>query len=360
MPHPTAIHRHVDEARVGGTRVLARLTSGWAVMGESQLLPGYGLLLPDPVVPSLNDLAPTDRAAYLNDMALLGDAVTEVCTAPNSSCPPRQGFRRINYEILGNLEPALHAHVIPRFENEPEAYRTKAVWMYPPEMWNAPEHRYDAKNPAHAALRERLAHAIEKLRQQPLHQSRTAEADFSGTAAATGSLFERACAFAARAHAGHFRKDNITPYVTHPYRVALLVRDRFGVFDPVALAAAVLHDTLEDTRTDHDDLSERFGTEVADIVAALSKDKRLPEPIRERAYDTQLAASDWRARLIKLCDVLDNADDTCRAAPHVRPSPDTVRERFRRAVEIARPLAGKHAALGRAIEAVEARTRATV
>jgi diadenosine tetraphosphate (Ap4A) HIT family hydrolase len=147
----TVIHSHVDLARRGElARVITRLRSGWAVLGESQLLEGYCLLLPDPVVGSLNDIDPRSRAAFLLDMTLLGDAVARV-TSP----------RRLNYEILGNLEPALHAHVIPRFEREPADLRTKAVWLYPPATWNAPEHRFDAAR--HAGLIDRLRSALRDL-----------------------------------------------------------------------------------------------------------------------------------------------------------------------------------------------------
>lgn len=133
-PGTTAIHRAVERARGGAhAGVIARMASGWAVMGDSQRLPGYCLLLPDPVVGALNDLVGAERARYLADMALLGDAVTAVCKP-----------RRINYEILGNLEPALHAHVVPRYADEPESVRTKAIWMYPPEEWNAKEWAFDS------------------------------------------------------------------------------------------------------------------------------------------------------------------------------------------------------------------------
>src|SRR5713226_1440591 len=90
------------------------------------------------------------------------------------------------------------------------------------------------------------------------------------------SLLE-AISFAARAHQGQLRKDNRTPYASHAFRVCLIVREIFGVTDPEVLTAAVLHDTVEDTTTDHDDLAKQFGRQVADWVAALSKDKRLPE-----------------------------------------------------------------------------------
>lgn len=352
----TAIHRHVEEARSGGARVIARLRSGWAVMGESQLLPGYCLLLPDPVVGSLNDLSPEARAAYLNEMAMLGDAVMRV-----SSVPPR----RINYEILGNLEPALHAHVIPRFESEPAEFRTKAVWMYPPEVWNAPQHRFDPANPEHTRLRAALRAAVEALvceREAKMKSTEVAaDTDFGGTASGSScgglpcggaGLFQRACAFAARAHDGQLRKDGRTPYISHPFRVAMIVRDVFGCADAEALAAAVLHDTLEDTRTDYDDLCEAFGPAVASMVASLSKDKRLPEPQRERAYDEGLARADWRARLIKLADVYDNRDDPWRPAgdPWLEEAKRVACERVTRALTIAGPLKGSHPCLDRAIE----------
>src|SRR6185295_19093725 len=97
----------------------ARLASGWAVMGERQVLPGYCLLLPDPVVPTLNALAVPERGQFLADMAALGDAVLRVTRA-----------LRINYAILGNQEQALHGHVIPRFQDEPAQYATTHPWAY--------------------------------------------------------------------------------------------------------------------------------------------------------------------------------------------------------------------------------------
>ena len=85
-----------------------------------------------------------------------------------------------------------------------------------------------------------------------------------------------AAAFAARCHQGHFRKDGVTPYISHPFRVCLIVRDLFGVDDPNVLMAALLHDTIEDTTTDFDDVAEEFGPDVAAWTGALSKDSRLP------------------------------------------------------------------------------------
>jgi diadenosine tetraphosphate (Ap4A) HIT family hydrolase len=116
----TAIHHQVMAAREGrDPRVAAKLSSGWVVFGERQFVPGYVLLLPDPVVPSLNALGAQERGQFLLDMARLGDALLKVTQA-----------QRINYALLGNLEPALHAHVIPRYADEPEALRTAHPWAY--------------------------------------------------------------------------------------------------------------------------------------------------------------------------------------------------------------------------------------
>lgn len=123
-------------------------------------------------------------------------------------------------------------------------------------------------------------------------------------------LWQSAVSFAARAHEHQVRKDGKTPYVAHPLRVALTVRHMFGVDDGIALAAACLHDVIEDTKTDYDDLKEQFGEEVADVVATLTKDARLPEPAREEAYDKAIREGSWRAKLVKLADVFDNVTDT--------------------------------------------------
>ncbi len=124
-----------------------------------------------------------------------------------------------------------------------------------------------------------------------------------------------AIAFAARAHQGQKRKDGETPYVSHVFRVCLVLRHVFDIEDSQALVAAALHDTLEDTTTDFDDLAEKFGEEVAGWVAALSKDKRLPEPEREKAYVEKLAKAPWQVKVCKLADVFDNLMDSAQSKP---------------------------------------------
>ncbi|MBC8871225.1 MAG: bifunctional (p)ppGpp synthetase/guanosine-3',5'-bis(diphosphate) 3'-pyrophosphohydrolase [Planctomycetes bacterium] len=120
----------------------------------------------------------------------------------------------------------------------------------------------------------------------------------------------RAVSFAARHHEGQLRKDGRTPYVAHPARVLAILTSVFGVKDPEVLAAGVLHDTIEDTLADCDDLIEEFGERVAGFVALLTKDKRLPEEERERTYFEALAAAPLEVKLCKLADTYDNLDDS--------------------------------------------------
>jgi diadenosine tetraphosphate (Ap4A) HIT family hydrolase len=145
LPTETAIHRRVNDARAGRDQtVLGRCASGWAVFGHQQFVQGYLLLLPDPVVPDLNSLIPERRSQFLLDMSRLGDALVRT-TAPV----------RINYAIFGNVEPALHAHVIPRYRTEPAGMQTQHPWAYD---WNAAS-AFDAAEaaPLIKALRAELA-----------------------------------------------------------------------------------------------------------------------------------------------------------------------------------------------------------
>ncbi len=123
----TILHERVEAARAGtNLTVICRVPSGWAVLGDSQFLRGYSLLLPDPVVPDLNSLDAPERARYLLDMTIIGDALLEVT-----------GAYRINYEILGNTAPALHAHIFPRYLTEPEERRKTPVWLYDNDLFQS-------------------------------------------------------------------------------------------------------------------------------------------------------------------------------------------------------------------------------
>lgn len=124
-----------------------------------------------------------------------------------------------------------------------------------------------------------------------------------------------AVAVAARAHRHQLRKDKETPYVSHVFRVCLVTREVFGVNDRGVLMAAVLHDSIEDTTTDFDDLEEKFGADIAGWVATLSKDKRRPEAEREQAYVEQLTRAPWQVKVAKLADIFDNLMDSIHTEP---------------------------------------------
>jgi guanosine-3',5'-bis(diphosphate) 3'-pyrophosphohydrolase len=155
--------------------------------------------------------------------------------------------------------------------------------------------------------------------------------------------WHEAASMAARAHRNQLRKDKRTPYFSHPVRVALTVAVKFNCTDDKVIAAALLHDILEDTRADYDDLLERFGQEIADIVAALSKDTRLVEPERERRYYDELADAPWQAKLIKLADVYDNLSDA---------TDDAIREKVLSAAVNALRVAGDEPSLQPAVRLV--------
>jgi diadenosine tetraphosphate (Ap4A) HIT family hydrolase len=124
---PCAVPERIAAARAGtNPTVICRVRSGWAVLRDVQFLRGYTILLADPPVPTLNDLSMQQRAAFLNDMTLIGDALLEVT-----------GAYRINYAVLGNTDPFLHAHIVPRYLSEPEEFRKGPPWSYPLEVVNA-------------------------------------------------------------------------------------------------------------------------------------------------------------------------------------------------------------------------------
>ena len=148
MSSETLIHERVALARRGQNEtVIARMRSGWLVLGDRQFIPGYCLLLPDPVVASLNDLGHEARASFLTDMAAIGDALLEVTDA-----------HRINYSILGNADEALHAHVFPRYRTEPQEYVRRPVWTYSRERRSSVPFDLSRDRPLMDAIRQVLVH----------------------------------------------------------------------------------------------------------------------------------------------------------------------------------------------------------
>ena len=134
--------------------VLARMRSGFAVIGDTQHLPGYSLLLTDdPTVDHLSDLGWERRTEFLFDLSLLGEAVEHACRA--------DGLRRINYEVLGNSMDFLHGHVHARYDWEPPDKVTGPVWRYPKDVRNDPAHAYSYEQ--HGVLRAAIADELNRL-----------------------------------------------------------------------------------------------------------------------------------------------------------------------------------------------------
>jgi diadenosine tetraphosphate (Ap4A) HIT family hydrolase len=134
--------------------IMARMRSGFAVIGDTQHLPGYSVLIvDDPSVSHLTDLDWTRRRHFLFDLALLGEAVERTCR-PN-------GLRRINYEVLGNSWAVLHGHIHARYDWEPPEMVTGPVWRYPEEVRNDPAHAYS--DGRHADLRAAITGELDEL-----------------------------------------------------------------------------------------------------------------------------------------------------------------------------------------------------
>ena len=96
---------------------ICQMSSGCVYLSQMQFLRGYCILSSEPVVASINDLLLDERSFFLLDMVKIGDAIMKVTDA-----------FRINYAIMGNNQPVLHAHIVPRYMWEPEKLRKGLPW----------------------------------------------------------------------------------------------------------------------------------------------------------------------------------------------------------------------------------------
>ena len=119
-------------------------------------------------------------------------------------------------------------------------------------------------------------------------------------------LINDAFDFGRKAHNGQVRKYTDEPYFTHPVRVAEAVADH--VDDEAAIAAALLHDTVEDTETTHEDILARFGETVAEYVWYLTKPPAyVGNRAKRKLHDrNRLKEAPEIVRFIKVMDVWDN------------------------------------------------------
>lgn len=125
-----------------------------------------------------------------------------------------------------------------------------------------------------------------------------------------------AASFAAERHRKQRRKDvDASPYINHPLALASILAKEGGVTDSITIAAALLHDVVEDTETTPEELRERFGDEVASVVAEVTDDKALPKHVRKQLQVEKAASKSDRAKLVKLADKISNLRDIAATPP---------------------------------------------
>jgi len=164
------------------------------------------------------------------------------------------------------------------------------------------------------------------------------------------SLVLKAAAFAAEKHRTQRRKDvDASPYINHPLTVSHILSSDGGVADCTILAAAILHDTIEDTKTTEAELVEHFGPSVANIVAEVTDDKSLPKEERKRLQVTKAPVKSDGAKLVKLADKISNLRDIAEFPP-ADWSADRKERYLRWAKEVVDGLRGVNAQLERAFD----------
>ncbi|MBE5926323.1 MAG: bifunctional (p)ppGpp synthetase/guanosine-3',5'-bis(diphosphate) 3'-pyrophosphohydrolase [Lachnospiraceae bacterium] len=130
------------------------------------------------------------------------------------------------------------------------------------------------------------------------------------------AYYEKAIEFAKAAHKGAKRKGSDVPYINHPIETSLIVYDMTD--DVEVIAAAVLHDVIEDTEFSEEDIRREFGDRVARLVADESEDKMRhisaaeSWSARKEATIKHLKTASLEVKMIALADKLSNMRDTMR------------------------------------------------
>jgi GTP diphosphokinase / guanosine-3',5'-bis(diphosphate) 3'-diphosphatase len=165
------------------------------------------------------------------------------------------------------------------------------------------------------------------------------------------SIVIRAAAFAAHKHRDQRRKDaNATPYINHPLELARILTAEGGVTDAATIAAALLHDTIEDTETSAAELDREFGAEIRSIVEEVTDDKALPKADRKRLQVEHAAHISPKAKLVKLADKIANLRDVATSPPDRWDLPRR-QDYFDWAKAVVDELRGAHPALEAAFDA---------
>ena len=158
-------------------------------------------------------------------------------------------------------------------------------------------------------------------------------------------LLLKALAFAAAKHKDQRRKDvDASPYINHPILLADVLCNEGRVTDMEVICAALLHDTVEDTATEPEELEAEFGRAIHDIVMEVTDDKTLAKQDRKQAQIEHAEGLSDKAKLVKLADKIANLRDVANSPP-----PDWSLERRREYFDWAKAvidgLRGVHAGL---------------
>lgn len=129
-------------------------------------------------------------------------------------------------------------------------------------------------------------------------------------------LLLKALAFAAAKHKDQRRKDvDASPYINHPIALADILCNEGHVTDIEVIGAALLHDTVEDTATEPEELEAEFGKAIRNIVMEVTDDKTLPKEERKQAQIKHAAGLSGKAKLVKLADKIANLRDVANSPP---------------------------------------------
>ena len=129
-------------------------------------------------------------------------------------------------------------------------------------------------------------------------------------------LFLKALVFAADKHRNQRRKDaDASPYINHPIALANILVNEGGITDINVLCGAILHDTIEDTETTKEELTQHFGEKITSIVLDVTDDKTLPKAERKLKQIEHASHASNEAKLVKLADKISNLRDILSSPP---------------------------------------------
>jgi GTP diphosphokinase / guanosine-3',5'-bis(diphosphate) 3'-diphosphatase len=167
----------------------------------------------------------------------------------------------------------------------------------------------------------------------------------------------KAVKFSAEKHRNQRRKDrDASPYINHPIDVAEMLVRVGQVVDPEIIVAALLHDTIEDTRTEPEEIEREFGRNVLSLVLEVTDDKSLPKEVRKELQVKSASHKTGGAKQIKIADKISNLRDITNSPP-AKWSLQRRREYTDWAERVVSGLRGENQPLEQLFDAVLAATR---